>query len=157
LARPGPILELGAGTGSLTCGVIRAGCPPERIIALEREPALVAVLRREFPAMPVIEGDARRIGEYLAERVERLAAVVSSLPIKWFPLAAQSAVVRPCLDLLGPGGRFLQVTNAFCSPLVVYRLGIAGQEIDRVWLNLLPTQIWSYSVRSQSRGCGEAR
>jgi len=157
LARPGPILELGAGTGSLTRGIIRAGCPPERIIALEREPPLVAVLRRQFPAMTVIEGDATRIGEHLAGRVERLAAVVSSLPIKWFPPEEQYAVVRPCLDFLGPGGRFLQVTNAFRSPLAIDRLGIAGREIARVWLNLLPTQIWSYSDRSESVGPGEAR
>jgi phosphatidylethanolamine/phosphatidyl-N-methylethanolamine N-methyltransferase len=157
LARPGPILELGAGTGSLTRGIIRAGCPPERIIALEREPALLAVLRREFPAMSVIEGDATRLGENLAGRVERLAAVVSSLPIKWFSPAEQCAVVRPCLDLLGPGGRFLQVTNAFCSPLAIDRLGVAGREVARVWLNLLPTQIWSYSERRASVGDGEAR
>jgi phospholipid N-methyltransferase len=67
------------------------------------------------------------------------------LPIKWFPLLAQQAVVDPCLDLLGPGGRFLQLTNAFSSPLPIDRLGIAGREIGRVWLNLLPAQIWSYS------------
>src|SRR6516165_11730644 len=58
LARPGPVLELGAGTGSLTQGLVRAGCSPERIIALERESVLVSVLRRQFPAMTVIAGDA---------------------------------------------------------------------------------------------------
>ncbi len=150
LTRPGPVLELGAGTGSLTRGLVRAGCPPERIIALEREPALVSVLRREFPMVTVIEGDARQIGVYLAGNVDRLAAVVSSLPIKWFPVEAQYAVVRPCLDLLGPGGRFFQLTNAFTSPLAIGRLGIAGREVGRVWLNLLPTQIWAYSERSDS-------
>ena len=148
LARPGPVLELGAGTGSLTQGLVRAGCSPERIIALEREPALVAVLRREFPAMTVIAGDAARIGEYLTGSVERLAGVVSSLPIKWFPPAVQYAIVKPCFDLLGPGGRFLQLTNAFCSPLPIHRLGIAGQEVCRVWRNLLPTQVWAYSERT---------
>jgi len=157
LARPGPVLELGAGTGSLTQGLVRAGCSPERIIALEREPALVAVLRREFPTMTVIAGDAKRIGEYLAGNVERLAGVVSSLPIKWFPVAAQYSVVRPCLDLLGPGGRFVQLTNAFSSPLPVDRLGIAGQEVGRVWLNLLPAQIWDYWERPPSSGKGGVR
>jgi phosphatidylethanolamine/phosphatidyl-N-methylethanolamine N-methyltransferase len=157
LTRPGPVLELGAGTGSLTEGLVRAGCPPERIIALEREPALVAVLRREFPAMRVIAGDAMRIGEFLAGSVERLAGVVSSLPIKWFPVEAQYAVVRPCLDLLGPGGRFLQLTNAFSSPLPVDRLGIAGREVARVWLNLLPAQIWAYSGRSLPTSNGGAQ
>jgi phosphatidylethanolamine/phosphatidyl-N-methylethanolamine N-methyltransferase len=156
LARPGPVLELGAGTGSLTRGLVRAGCSPERIIALEREPALVAVLRREFPTMRVIAGDATRIGEYLAGSVDKLAGVVSSLPIKWFPAAAQQAVIRPCLDLLGPGGRFLQLTNAFSSPLPVDRLGIVGREIARVWLNMLPTQIWTYSECSLPFGNGGA-
>ena len=157
LARPGPVLELGAGTGSLTRGLVRAGCSPSRIIAIEREPALVAVLQREFPTMAVVTGDATRIGEYLAGGIERLAAVVSSLPIKWFPIAAQYAVVRPCLDLLGPGGRFLQLTNAFSSPLPIDRLGIAGREVGRVWLNLLPAQILAYSEGSLPRRDGATR
>src|SRR5258708_39160809 len=95
LKRPGPILELGAGTGSLTQGLVRAGCPPERIIALESEPALVAVLRRQFPAIRVIEGDATQIGSYLPGKVERLPSVVSNLPFKWFSVEAHHAVVRP--------------------------------------------------------------
>ena len=147
LARPGPVLELGAGTGSLTRGLLRADCPPDRIIAVEREPRLAAMLRRNFPEITLIEDDATRIGEYLAGRVERLCAVVSSLPINWFPLSAQRAVIDPCLDLLAPSGRFLQLTNAFSSPLPVDRLEIDGSEIGRVWLNVLPAQIWSYSRR----------
>jgi phosphatidylethanolamine/phosphatidyl-N-methylethanolamine N-methyltransferase len=149
LERPGPVLELGAGTGGLTRGLVRAGCRPDRIIAVESEPRLTTVLRREFPGIAVIEGDATRIAEYLAGRAERLCAVVSSLPIKWFSLQAQQAIVIPCLDLLGPGGRFLQITNAFSSPLRMGALGISGKEISRVWLNLLPAQIWSYSLPSE--------
>jgi len=156
LARPGPVLELGAGTGSLTRGLIRAGCHPERIIALEREPRLVTILRREFPAIAVLEGDATQIGEHLAARAGQLCAVISSLPIPWFSATEQYAVVRPCLDRLGPGGRFIQLTNAFSSPLARERLGISGQEVCRVWLNLLPTQIWCYSEGPRHRGRGRA-
>lgn len=145
LERPGPVLELGAGTGSLTRGLVRAGCTPERIIALEGEARFAAMLRREFPEATVIEGDATRVRQYLSGRVERLSTVVSSLPIKWFPLGAQRAIVEPCLELLGPGGRFLQVTNAFSSPLPMSRLGIFGREVGRVWRNLLPAQIWAYT------------
>ena len=156
LARPGPVLELGAGTGSLTRGLIRAGCHPERIIALEREPRLVTILRREFPAIAVLEGDATQIGEHLAARAGQLCAVISSLTIKWFSATEQYAVVRPCLDRLGPGGRFIQLTNAFSSPLARERLGISGQEVCRVWLNLLPTQIWCYPEGPRHRGRGRA-
>ena len=155
LDRMGPVLELGDGTGSLTRGLVRAGCPPDRIIAVEREQRLAAMLRGAFPGMTVIEGDATRISDYLAGRIERLSTVVSSLPIKWFPLEAQRAIVEPCLDLLGPGGQFLQITNAFSSPLRIDALDIAGQEICRVWLNLLPAQIWSYSHRSELPDVGK--
>ena len=154
LTRPGPVLELGAGTGSLTRGLVRAGCPPERIIAVEREQRLVAVLRRDLPRVNVVEGDATRIGDYLVGHVERLSAVVSSLPVKWFSLEAQRAIVDPCLDLLGPAGRFLQITNAFSSPLPMESLAITGREICRVWLNLLPAQIWSYSRDREPSGTG---
>lgn len=157
LDRPGAVLELGAGTGSLTRGLVRAGCPPERIIAVEREPRLAAVLRREFPGMRVIQGDATRIDENFVGRGERLAAVVSSLPIKWFPLEAQRAIVKPCIELLGPGGRFLQMTNAFSSPLPMEALGIAGREICRVWLNLLPAQIWAYSQKPEPLAAGRPK
>jgi phospholipid N-methyltransferase len=58
---------------------------------------------------------------------------------------------------LGPGGRFLQLTNAFTSPLAIERLDITGREVDRVWLNLLPAQIWAYSKRPETPGGGEAR
>jgi phospholipid N-methyltransferase len=61
LERPGPVLELGAGTGSLTRGLVRAGCPLERIIAVEQEPRFGAVLRRDFPGATVIEGANRPI------------------------------------------------------------------------------------------------
>ena len=81
LSRPGPVLELGAGTGGLTRGLLRAGCRPERILAVEREPRLAAVLRREFPEMTILEGDATRIDEHPEIRGQRLCAVVSSLPI----------------------------------------------------------------------------
>src|SRR5215469_17487410 len=75
LERPGPVLELGAGTGSLTRGLVRAGCPLERIIAIEQEPSFAAVLRRDFTGATVVEGNAARIGQYLAGQVERLSTV----------------------------------------------------------------------------------
>jgi phospholipid N-methyltransferase len=71
--------------------------------------------------------------------------VVSSLPIKWFPREAQCAVLRPCFARLGPDGHFLQLTNAFSSPLPIEHLGIAGREAARVWRNVPPAQIWAYT------------
>jgi phosphatidylethanolamine/phosphatidyl-N-methylethanolamine N-methyltransferase len=148
-SRPGPVLELGAGTGSLTRGLLRAGCPPERLIAVEREPPLAAALRRGFPGVLAITGDATSLAELFARYgIDRLCAVVSSLPIKWFSLAEQRQVVVPCLARLGPGGRFLQMTNAFSSPIATAPLGIAGRRVAHVWRKLPPSQIWAYSALS---------
>ncbi len=145
LSRPGMVLELGGGTGSLTHGLLASGCPPERLISIEREAGLAALLRRRFPAIRVIEGDAVGIGGILAScGVTRLAGVVSSLPIKWFPFADQREVIGACFDRLGEGCPFLQLTNALVSPLPMARLGLEGRQFARVWTHLPPVQIWRY-------------
>jgi phosphatidylethanolamine/phosphatidyl-N-methylethanolamine N-methyltransferase len=148
-ARPGPVLELGAGTGSITRGLLAAGWPLERIIAYERESRLVDILRREIRGIRAVVGDATDLERQLHWLgIDRLSAVVSSLPIKWFPREAQCAVLRPCFARLGPDGHFLQLTNAFSSPLPIEPLGIAGREAARVWRNVPPAQIWAYTPRA---------
>ena len=149
--RPGPVLELGAGTGSLTRGLLCAGCPTERLIAMEREPRLAAALQRSFPGIRTIVGDATDLPEHLTRLgIDRLCAVVSSLPIKWFSLSEQRQVVEPCRARLGPHGRFLQMTNAFSSPIAKRPLGIAGRPVAWVWRNLPPSQIWAYCKLSDT-------
>ena len=148
-ARPGPVLELGAGTGSITRGLLALGWPLERIIAYERESRLVEILRREIRGIRAVVGDATDLERQLHWLgIDRLSAVVSSLPIKWFPLEAQRAVLRPCFARLGHDGHFLQLTNAFSSPLPIEQLGIAGWEAARVWRNVPPAQIWAYTPRA---------
>jgi phosphatidylethanolamine/phosphatidyl-N-methylethanolamine N-methyltransferase len=147
LERPGHVLELGGGTGSITSGLIGEGCPAERLIVVERQPELVAVLERRFPAVTVLAGDATEVAALLQPiGVSRLATVVSSLPIKWFPLKTQRLIVEQCFALLGPGGRLLQLTNAMRSPLPADRLGLSARELGRIWWNFLPVQIWSYTA-----------
>jgi 23S rRNA (adenine-N6)-dimethyltransferase len=49
------IVEIGGGTGVLTQALVRAGAV---VIAIERDPALAAGLRRRFPEVEVVVGDA---------------------------------------------------------------------------------------------------
>lgn len=146
------VLELGGGTGVVTERLIEAGCPEERLIVVEREPALAKVLRWRFGDARIVEADACAIGKVLTELgVLQLAAVISSLPIKWFPVESQRAVVRPCLDRLGEGGAFLQLTNALVSPLAMEPLELRGREIARIWAQFPPVQIWRYE-RADTKG-----
>ena len=62
------VVEIGAGLGTLTGALARAQPAPRRILAIEREPDMLAVLRAELggeePASRVelVEGDALEIG-----------------------------------------------------------------------------------------------
>lgn len=150
LSRAGLVLELGGGTGVVTRGLIEAGCPEDRLIVVEREAALAEVLRQRFSRSRVVEGDACAIDDILASLdVAHLAVVISSLPIKWFPVESQQAVMRPCFERLGEGGAFLQLTNALVSPVAASRLGLHGREIARIWTQFPPVQIWRY-VRAET-------
>ena len=145
LDRPGMVLELGGGTGAVTASLLEAGCPAERLIVIEREAALADTLRRRFPASRVIEADACAIGAILTELgVAQLAAIVSSLPIKWFPLVGQRAVILPSLARAGSGGSFIQLTNALVSPVATAALDLDGEEIARIWTQFPPVQLWRY-------------
>jgi phosphatidylethanolamine/phosphatidyl-N-methylethanolamine N-methyltransferase len=152
LDRPGAIVELGGGIGSVTRGLLQAGCPPERLVVIEREPQFVRILERRFPRVRVLAGDAADLMSLLQRAgVDRLAGVLSCLPIKWFPLALQSAVVNQGFELLDPRACLLQLTNAGTSPLPMAPLGLAGEPVAHVWLNFLPIRIWRYT---RPRGAG---
>ena len=144
LERPGMVLELGGGTGSLTRAMLAAGCPADRLVVVEREPQLAGILERRFPGVRILQGDACEL-RLLLERqgIGQLATVVSSVPIKWFSRSDQNAVLQQSFDLLGPGGHVLQLTNAMTSP-VPLDLGFDGTEVERIWLNFPPIQIWCY-------------
>lgn len=143
--REGDILELGGGTGAIGQALLEGGIPPHRLIMVEREPDLADHLRHRFPTLRVLQGDATEIGSLLASLdVRRLSAVVSSLPIVWFPLQAQADIIDPCLYLLGEGGPFLQMTNRPVSPLPMKKLDLRGERAATIWRNLPPSFIWRY-------------
>ncbi|MGE0747270.1 MAG: class I SAM-dependent methyltransferase [Rhodospirillales bacterium] len=148
----GVILELGGGTGSLTDGLLKAGCPADRLVTVERAPNLARVLAARFPDVRVVVGDAAKLGAIAADLgIERVAAVVSSLPIKWFPFEAQKAIIDQSFTLMPADGYFLQLTNASASPLPVDRLGLDGAVAGHVWWHVLPMHIWRYQRKAAPR------
>ncbi|MBV9444093.1 MAG: hypothetical protein JO217_15525, partial [Acidobacteriaceae bacterium] len=48
-----PVLEIGAGTGSITRALLRRGLRPERLFVIERDPTLAAFLEQKFPGVQV--------------------------------------------------------------------------------------------------------
>ena len=142
-ARPGPVIELGPGTGPVTEALLARGVAEDRLVLVEFDPGFCALLAKRFPRATVIEGDAYDLAATLAGRLrEPACAVVSSLPLLLRPPAGRQALLRDAFALMAPGAPFIQFTYGLKSPLA----GMAGSaERSRpVLLNLPPAHVWVY-------------
>src|SRR3712207_8426237 len=91
---PGPVIELGPGTGPVTDALIRRGIAQDRLILVEYSPDFCQLLRRKFPKATIIQGDAYDLEDALGGILTELAAAtVSSLPLFTKPMETR-------LDLL---------------------------------------------------------
>lgn len=139
------VLELGAGTGTVTDYLIAAGLPEDRLILVELDSDYAAYLRGRFPAATVIEGDASRPRELIPpELAGKLDTVISGIPALQFPLAKQRAYMDECFSILREGGQVLQYTYSLNSPLPYKKLRMLGRRLDLTLANLPPAHLWCY-------------
>jgi phosphatidylethanolamine/phosphatidyl-N-methylethanolamine N-methyltransferase len=147
--RPGHVVELGAGTGEVTKALLAAGVPPERLVLIEREPEFAAFLRRHFDGLKIIEGDAARLPQLLAANgIERIAAVVSGLPLLSLPNDVVQGVVHGVFDALPRGAALVQFTYGPTPPVpkaLRERLHLVGVNSRRIWRNVPPAVVWTFT------------
>src|SRR5262249_34099201 len=87
---PGPIIELGPGTGPVTDALVAQGVDPARLVLVEFDPTFCRILQGRYPTATVVQGDAyslRRVLQHLLR--EPAAAVVSGLPLFTKPLTTR--------------------------------------------------------------------
>jgi phosphatidylethanolamine/phosphatidyl-N-methylethanolamine N-methyltransferase len=144
------VMELGAGTGTVTDYLIAAGLPEDRLILVELDPDYAAYLSERFPKATVIEGDASRPRALLdPELVGKLDTVISGIPALQFPLAKQRAYMDECFSILREGGQVLQYTYSLKSPLPYTKLQMTGRRLGLTLANLPPAHLWCYLRPSQ--------
>ena len=144
---PGPVIELGPGTGPVTEALIRRGFEQERLILVEFNPDFCALLRRRFPRTTVIRGDAYSIRETLGGLVtEPCAATISSLPLFTKPLEKRLELLQDAHDVMHPDTPFVQFTYAVVPPIPARceAGSYTASRSNRVWLNLPPARVWVY-------------
>ena len=146
--RPGPVVELGPGTGPVTDALIRRGVAQDRLVLVEYNPDFCFLLKRRFPKAVIVQGDAYDIQETLAGVLaEPAAAIVSSLPLFTKPLPVRLALWNAAQDLMHPGAPFVQFTYAVVPPLPKNPRRYSTSASNRVWLNLPPARVWVYRSR----------
>ena len=146
---PGVVVELGAGTGSITTALIENASDPGRIVVVEREASLCRLLRKRFPFIRVIRGDARNLERLIAgEDIGPVKAVVSGLPLLNMGKQDRGEIIDQCFAIMPPDGVLVQFTYGSVAPVprsVARRSGIAGERAGWVLRNLPPAAIWRYS------------
>lgn len=145
------VVELGCGTGAITRALLAAGVPPERLIAVDVDGELLAVLRAEFPAITALECDAADIARHLPPAVVgKVGTVICGIPISLLPRRQQRVLIDAMFALMPPGRRFLAYTHRQSSPLPRRELGLTGERLARTLRNLPPASVWGYGPRDKA-------
>ncbi|HEY5048143.1 MAG TPA: methyltransferase domain-containing protein [Rhizomicrobium sp.] len=142
--QPGPVLELGPGTGVVTEALIARGFAPERIVAIEYDRNLAALVSRHCPGVRVIRGDAFDLERTLgANAGAPFAACISGLPLLNQPMARRRKLMADAFALLAPGAPFIQFSYGLRPP-VPAGTGLIVTRAARVLANLPPATVWRY-------------
>ena len=143
--QPGPVVELGPGTGPVTEALLRRGIEQERLVLLEYNPDFCRLLKRRFPRATIVQGDAYRAGQVLAEIIaEPAAGIISSLPLLTKPLPQRLELLAECHALCRPNAPFVQFTYALKPPIPAQPGQFSAVPSERVWLNFPPARVWVY-------------
>ncbi len=147
--RPGQVVvELGAGTGAISQGLMDSGLPPEALMMIELDRPLYEYLRERFPAVRVINGDATRLVDILRQQgVEQVGTVISGIPMVTMPLGFQRAIVEQSFAALGPEGCLLQYSYSPVVPIPAKKLGVEARLVKVVMRNLPPATVWRFRRR----------
>ena len=146
MARPVPIngsglvVELGAGTGAVTSALLRRGIEPERLVVVERCPALAANLRARFPQLRIVQDDARNLGWFVGPH-SRIDAIVSSVPLRSLPYAESELIVGHWRAVLPDETLIIQYTYALYGPPRHLGDGFVHQSSEVTWRNVPPARI----------------
>ncbi len=142
---PGPVVELGPGTGPVTEALIRRGIAQDRLVLVEYSPDFCQLLRRKFPKATIIQGDAYDLDDTLEGVLsEPAAATVSSLPLFTKPMETRLALLQAAQALMQPNAPFVQFTYAVVPPIPARSRKYTARGSNRIWLNLPPARVWVY-------------
>ena len=144
-SRPGPIIELGPGTGPVTEALLAQGIEPSRLVLVEFDPTFCRLLRNRYPAATVVQGDAYSLGRLLTGLLRQPAAgVVSGLQLFTKPLRMRLRLLFEAFALMAPGAPFVQFTYNAVPPIPKWLDRVSAEASERIWMNIPPARVWVY-------------
>ncbi len=146
------VIEIGAGTGTLTQGLLKTGIPAKNLILVEINKSLIKHLRRKFPQLTIIQGDAQNLQEILPDYTKgKISTIVSGLPFVSLPKKVSYNILKSIEIILPENGKFLQFSYLLWkSPIKVEKFGFHAQLLGRELFNFPPATVWEYSKKPAS-------
>jgi phosphatidylethanolamine/phosphatidyl-N-methylethanolamine N-methyltransferase len=141
------VVELGAGTGTLTHAILDRGVRPENLYLVEQNAAFAAILRMQFPAATVVEASAEFLPEHLGALRGKVDYVISGLPILWFNKEKKTRILAGAFELLKPSGRYHQFTYLGRAPVsngLLDSLSLRARLLGLAPVNLPPAFVYRF-------------
>jgi phospholipid N-methyltransferase len=142
------VIELGAGTGTLTHALLDAGVKPESLSLVERDEQFLEILARRFPGCRLIAADALDLAEHFAADLGSFDFVISGLPLLLFTPEQRRRLIEQVFKVLKPNGVLHQFTYGGRCPLgreLRSDLGIERSLIGFAALNLPPAFVYRFA------------
>ena len=141
------VVELGAGTGTVTQAILDSGVKPEDLYVVEQHEGFASMLRRRFPRSPVIQADATELAEHVGAIRGCVDYVISGLPLVLFSSEQKHRLLAQAFEVLRPGGVLRQFTYGGRCPVgrdLRAKLKVESSLIGIVPLNLPPAFVYRF-------------
>jgi phosphatidylethanolamine/phosphatidyl-N-methylethanolamine N-methyltransferase len=142
------VIELGAGTGTVTQALLDAGVKPENLYLVERDQHFLGILARRFPNCPLVAADALHLAKHFGNELGSFDFVISGLPLLLFTPQQRRRLIGQVFDVLKPTGVLHQFTYGARCPLdrdLREHLGIERSLIGFAALNLPPAFVYRFA------------
>jgi phospholipid N-methyltransferase len=153
---PGLVVEFGAGTGVVTQAILDRGVARDRLLVIEYSPRFCAILRRKFPDLTIIQGDAAKLSSYLPPDA-RIAAIVSSLPLMSLPKQTRASIIAQVRSVMRQEGCIIQFTYALWAASPFRRAGYQPDSRKIILLNLPPARLERFRIAGQNPAASTLR
>lgn len=137
------MVELGAGTGTVTRQLLDAGIAPRRLVVVEQSPVMVSLLRERFPQLAILEADARWLADCLP-RDRQVDCIVSSLPLLSLNERVRNQIISAMFEVLHEGGLLIQYTYSWRKANAFLKDGFRCIGSSQVWHNVPPARIFRF-------------
>lgn len=142
------VVELGAGTGTLTQALIDRGVRAADLYLVENNDAFASILGMRFPGATVVHADAQALNDRLSPLAGTVDYVISGLPIVWFDLAKKTRILDAAFTLLKPGGALHQFTYLGRPPIgkrLMKQMGLEARLLGLTVANFPPAFVYRFT------------